>query len=91
MTYGIAVVEDCYSEVIVNVIDLALNWQLFSNVGQPRSFVNMMSTNSTLHPVLCRMLLLLCPYVNMNFGSVCSTHEKLWGGGGINGTLWYLA
>ena len=42
--------EDSYSEVVVNVIDLALNWQLFSDVGRPRSFVNVMSTNSTLDP-----------------------------------------
>ena len=40
MTISIAVLEDSYSEVIVNVIDLALNWQLFSNVRRPRSFVN---------------------------------------------------
>ena len=49
-----------YSEVVVNVIDLALNWQLFSDVGRPRSFVNVMSADSTLDPVsavLCRMLL----------------------------------
>ena len=60
MTDSIAVLEDSYSEVVVNVIDLALNWQLFSDVGRPRSFVNVMSTNSTLNPastVLCRMLL----------------------------------
>ena len=29
MTDSIAVLEDSYSEVVVNVIDLALNWQLF--------------------------------------------------------------
>ena len=47
-----------YSEVVVNVIDLALNWQLFSNVGRPQSFVNVMSMNSTLDPVsTVRMLL----------------------------------
>ena len=63
MTDSIAVLEDSYSEVVVNVIDLALNWQLFSDVGRPRSFVNVMSTNSSLDPclfvsaVLCRMLL----------------------------------
>jgi len=51
MTDSTAVLEESYSEVIVNVIDLALNWQLFSNVGRPRSFVNMMSANSTLDPV----------------------------------------
>ena len=54
------VLEDSYSKVDVNVIDLALNWQLFSNVGKPRSFVNVMSVNSTLDPVstvLCGMLL----------------------------------
>ena len=50
MTDSIAVLEDSYSKVVVNVIDLALNWQLFSDVGRPRSFVNMMSTNSTLDP-----------------------------------------
>ena len=50
MTESIAVLEDSYSEVVVNVIDLALNWQLFSDVGRPRSFVNVMSTNSTLDP-----------------------------------------
>ena len=60
MTDSTAVLEDSYSEVVVNVIDLALNWQLFSDVGRPRSFVNVMSMNSTLNPVstvLCRMLL----------------------------------
>ena len=61
MTDGIAVLEDSYSEVVVNVLDdLAFNWQLFSDVGRPRSFVYAMSTNSTLDPVstvLCRMLL----------------------------------
>ena len=50
MTDSIAVLEDSYSEVVMNVIDLALNWQLFSDVGRPRSFVNVMSTNSTLDP-----------------------------------------
>ena len=48
MTDSVAVLEDSYSEVVVNVIDLALNWQLFSDVGRPRSFVNVMSANSTL-------------------------------------------
>jgi len=60
MTDSTAVVEDKYSEVIVNVIDLALNWQLFFDVGRPRTFVNLMFANSTLDPVstvLCRMLL----------------------------------
>ena len=50
MTDSVAVPEDSYSEVVVNVIDLALNWQLFSDVGRPRSFVNAMSANSTLDP-----------------------------------------
>ena len=40
MIDSIAVLEDSYSEVVVNAIDLVLNWQLFSNVGRPRSFVN---------------------------------------------------
>ena len=60
MTDSTAVLEDKYSEVVVNVLDLVLNWQLFSDVGSPRSFVNVMSANSTLDPistVLCRMLL----------------------------------
>jgi len=60
ITDSVAVLEDSYSEVGVNVIDPALNWQLFSDVGRPRSFVNVMSMNSTLDPVstvLCRMLL----------------------------------
>ena len=30
MTDSIAVLEDCYSEVVVNVMALALKWQLFS-------------------------------------------------------------
>jgi len=30
MTDSIAVLEDSYSKVIVNVIDLMLNWQLFA-------------------------------------------------------------
>jgi len=34
-TDSTAVLEDSYSEFVVNVIDLALNWQLFSNVGRP--------------------------------------------------------
>ena len=51
MTDSVAVLEDLsYSEVVVNVIDLALNWQLFSDVGRPRSFVNVMSANSSLDP-----------------------------------------
>ena len=50
MTDSIAVLEDSYSEVVVNVIGLALNWKLFSDVGRLRSFVNVMSTNSTLDP-----------------------------------------
>ena len=51
MTDSVAVLEDSYSEVVVNVIDLALNWpQLFSDVGRPRSFVNVMSANNTLDP-----------------------------------------
>jgi len=62
MTDSIAVLEDSYSEVVVNVIDLMLNWnwQIFSDVVRPRSFVNVTSTNSTIDPVstvLYRMLL----------------------------------
>ena len=51
MTKSTAVLEDSYSEVVANVIHLALNWQLFSDVERPRSFVNVMSANSTLDPV----------------------------------------
>ena len=50
VTIDDASLEDSYSEVVVNVIDLALNWQLFSDVGRPRSFVNVMSVNSALDP-----------------------------------------
>ena len=60
MTDSTAVLEDSYSEGVVTVIALTLDWQLFSDVGRPRSFVNVMSANSTLDPVstvLCRMLL----------------------------------
>ena len=32
VTDSIVAVEDSYSEVVVNVIDFALNWQLFSAV-----------------------------------------------------------
>ena len=39
MTDSIAVLEDSYSEVVVNVIDLALNWKLFSDVV-PMCFCN---------------------------------------------------
>ena len=35
MTDSTAVLEDSYSDVVVNVIDLALNWQLFPDVGRP--------------------------------------------------------
>ena len=95
MTDSIAVLEDSYSEVVVNVIDHALNWQLFSDVGRPRSFVNVMSTNSALDPCLyqfCVECICNCSYVNMNFGSVRSDRVKLffffWGGGGGGGGLY---
>jgi len=39
MTDSVAVLEDSYSKVIMIAIDLTLNWQVFSNVGRPRSFV----------------------------------------------------
>jgi len=51
MIDSIPVLEDSYSKVVMNVIDLALNWQLFSDVGGPRSFVNVISMNSILDPV----------------------------------------
>jgi len=63
MADSTAVLEDSYSEVIVNVIDLALNWQLFSlRCSRPRSFVNVtvhepLSTLDPVSTVLCRMLL----------------------------------
>jgi len=37
MTDSISVLEDSYCKVVMNVIDLALNWQLFSDVGRPQS------------------------------------------------------
>ena len=52
MTDSSAVLEDSYSEVVVNVIDLALNWQLFSDIGRPRSFVNMTVTMFLCKPEL---------------------------------------
>ena len=55
MTDTTAVLEDSYSE------DLTMNWQLFSDVGRPQSFVNMMSMKSTFDPIstiLCRMVFL---------------------------------
>ena len=78
MTDSIAVLEDSYSEVIVNVIDLALNWQLFSDVGRPRSFVNVMSTNSTLDPERRR-------HSYLKGIPLCSDRVKLFflGGGGL--------
>ena len=60
----------------MNVIDLALNWQLFSDVGRPRSFVNVMSTNSTLDPERRR-------HSYLKGIPLCSDRVKLffWGGG----------
>jgi len=59
--HSIAVLEDSYSKVTVNVINLALNWQLFPDVGTPSSFVNVMSTNSTLDTVsVCKHELWMC-------------------------------
>jgi len=34
MTDSTAVLEDSYSEVVVNIIDLVLNWQLVSDVAR---------------------------------------------------------
>ena len=60
MTNSIPVLEDGYSEVVVNVMALALMWQLFSPMkGRPR----MMSTNST--GDRCTFVT-----VNMNLGGV---------------------
>ena len=58
--------------------------QLFSNVGRPRSFLNVISTNSTLDPERTVGCFCNCSYVNMKFGSVRSDHIKLFflGGGG---------
>jgi len=50
MTDSTAVLEDSYSEVVMNVIDLALNWQLFSDVERP-------TVLDPVSAVLCRMLL----------------------------------
>ena len=83
MTDSIAVLEDSYSEVVVNVIDLALNWQLFSDVGRPRSFVNVMSTNSTLDPERRR-------HSYLKGIPLCSDRVKLFflgGGGGLYSRL----
>ena len=76
MTDSIAVFEDSYSEVVVNVIDLALNWQLFSDVGRPRSFVNVMSTNGTLDPERRR-------HSYLKGIPLCSDRVKLFWGGGL--------
>jgi len=53
MTDSIAVLDDSYSKVVVNVIDLALNWQLFSDVGRPQSFV-LLIFSALLHVCLYR-------------------------------------
>ena len=93
MTDSIAVLEDSYSEVVVNVIDLALNGQLFSDVGRPRSFVNVMSTNSTLDPERRRRGGGLIFETNCIFEYKPSPHFRLdvvyKMGGRINGTLRY--
>ena len=34
-----------YSEVILNIVDLTLNQQLFSDVGRPPSSVNLVNAN----------------------------------------------
>ena len=78
MTDSVAVLEDSYSEVVVNVIDLALNWQLFSDVGRPRSFVNVMSANSILSILkVVAIVSWKCP------NCVHSTCVKSFGGGGL--------
>ena len=41
MTNSTAVLEDSYSEVVVNVIDLALKWLLFSDVESLCNYVLM--------------------------------------------------
>ena len=77
MTNSVAVLEDSYSEVVVNVIDLALNWQLFSDVGRPRSFVNVMSANSMSILKVVAIVSWKCP------NCVHSTCVKSFGGGGL--------
>ena len=79
MTDSVAVLEDSYSEVVVNVIDLALNWELFSDVGRPRSFVN----------VISRTVLSILKDVAIVIGSERSGRVKLffWGGGGGGGLI----
>jgi len=42
MTDSIAVLEDSYSDVVVNVTDLVLNWQPLSDAGRPQSFCVLM-------------------------------------------------
>jgi len=94
MTNSIAVLEDSYSEVVVNVIDLALNLQLFSDVGKPRICsettklckrdVHEQYSRSCINcfcvECFCNCVLI---YVNMNFVGVHSACVKLWGGGGF--------
>jgi len=72
MTDSIAGLDDSHSEVIMKVIDLALNWQLFPDVGRPRSFVNV-----TVTVFLCKHELWKCTYIEHR------ARVKLWGGGVI--------
>ena len=48
-----AVFQDSYSEVILNIVDLTFNQSLFSDVGRPHSFVNMVTVNYALDPERC--------------------------------------
>ena len=53
MTDSIAVLEDGYSEVVVNVMPLALNLSCSSSrqCRETTQLVNMMTTNNTLDPL----------------------------------------
>ena len=59
MTDSIAVLEDSYSKVVVNVTDLTLNWQLFCDVGRPRSFV-LLIFSTLLHVCLYQLFCVEC-------------------------------
>ena len=76
MTDSVAVLEDSYSKFVVKVIDLALNWQLLSDVGRPRSFVNFCVDVTVF---LCKHELWKCP------NCVHSTCVKSFFGGGGGG------
>ena len=70
MTDSIAVLEDSYSEVVVNVIDLALNWQLFSDVV-PMCFCNWERVSSPRSMLRYVILLTIHKGIGYKFGVAC--------------------